>query len=64
MPRKLLFPDERWCFPEAPSRIRRADRDEHWCFPENPPRVRVADPDERWCFPENPPRDRRRIKRR
>jgi hypothetical protein len=54
MRKKPTPPDEPWCFPEIPDRVR------HWCFPEDPPRLPSADEDEPWCFPDDPPRNTRK----
>jgi len=55
-----ILPDEPWCVPRTPPRIRSAARTERWCFPGAPPRVPLGDPDEPWCFPDDPPRPRKR----
>jgi hypothetical protein len=60
MRKNFLFPDEPWCFPEAPHPP--ADRTRRWCFPEAPPRVPAPGPDEPWCFPDGPPRPRERMR--
>ena len=51
MRKKLMSPNEPWCFPKSPDRARR------WCFPETPPRLPRADQDEPWCFGDDPARD-------
>jgi hypothetical protein len=56
MGEKVLSPNERWCFPDAPPTGPVADQTRRWCFPADPARVRLPDPDEPWCFPEGPPR--------
>jgi hypothetical protein len=55
MRKKLISPNDPWCFPQIPDQP-----EDEWCFPDTPPRLPTAEQDERWCFPDEPPRRTRK----